>query len=92
MVSLKTSRTDCFLGIQTDVNRLFQTKENNSLKSVNNDLNEVRSKLDVLKGADVELKRRLVELNELEKRLQLTASQLEQERCEKVSGRHKENK
>lgn len=52
----------------------------------------MRSKLDVLKGADVELKRRLVELSDLEKRLQLTVSQLEQERCEKVSGRREENK
>lgn len=52
----------------------------------------MRSKLDVLKGADVELKRRLVELSDLEKRLQLTVSQLEQERCEKVSERREENK
>lgn len=62
----------------------MQIKENNSLKSVQNELIETRTKLDTLRGVDVELRKKLSELSILEMKLQEMAAMLEKERSEKM--------
>ncbi|XP_067003336.2 unconventional myosin-Va [Anabrus simplex] len=59
-------------------------KENNVLKNAANELNELRSKLDVMRSLEAEKKRTTIQLSEQAQRLEELANLLERERDEKM--------
>lgn len=59
-------------------------KENISLKSVNNEANELRQRLDVFKGMELELKRANHSLKEKDSELEKLRKDLQKERDEKM--------
>lgn len=59
-------------------------KENSSLKSVHNELNELRQRLDMLKGVEAELKRTTMSLKEKSSELEKLQGDLQKERDEKI--------
>lgn len=60
------------------------TKENTSLKSVQNDVNEMRQRLDILKGVEAELKRTTNTLREKDGEIEKLQKDLQKERDEKM--------